>query len=75
MAELKPCPFCGRKPRIESCENFGYFVICKCGIEQSTLYAQKCDAVKRWNRRRNEPNAEKAVDCDNSNDNEWSENR
>lgn len=60
MAELKPCPFCGRKPRIESCENFGYFVICKCGIEQSTLYAQKCDAVKRWNKRKIESNIERS---------------
>lgn len=52
-AELKPCPFCGRIPKIE--EGLGYFVICECGIEQSELYKQKCDAVKHWNERKDEP--------------------
>lgn len=52
MAELKTCPFCGRMPIVENCNDFGYFVKCKCGIEQSTLYAQKCDAIKRWNNRK-----------------------
>ena len=51
-SELKPCPFCGREPKIEECEGWGYFVICECGIEQSELYKQKCDAVKHWNRRK-----------------------
>ena len=49
---LKPCPFCGRIPKVESCKDFGYFVKCRCGIEQSTLYAQRCDAVRRWNMRK-----------------------
>lgn len=52
MTELKPCPFCGRVPKIEYCENWGYFIICKCGIEQSELYKQKRDAVRHWNRRK-----------------------
>lgn len=52
MKELKPCPFCGRVPKIEYCEDWGYFIICKCGIEQSELYKQKCDAVKHWNKRK-----------------------
>ena len=51
-SELKPCPFCGREPKIEECEGWGYFIICECGIEQSELYKQKCDAVKHWNRRK-----------------------
>lgn len=51
MTELKPCPFCGRMPYIEDCGDYGYFVKCKCGIE-SRLYAQKCDAVRRWNNRK-----------------------
>lgn len=54
MAELKPCPFCGRTPRIEDCGEYGYFVTCDCGIEQSKLYCQKCDAVRHWNRRKDE---------------------
>lgn len=52
MSNLKTCPFCGRVPQVENCKDFGYFVKCKCGIEQSTLYAQRCDAVRRWNMRK-----------------------
>lgn len=52
MSKLKPCPFCGRTPTVEKCKDFGFFVQCKCGIEQSTLYAQKCDAIRRWNKRK-----------------------
>ena len=55
MVELKPCPFCGRMPIIQDCGDYGYFVTCRCGIEQTKLYAQKCDAVKHWNRRKTEP--------------------
>ena len=55
MAELKPCPFCGRVPIIEDCGERSYFIKCKCGIEQSRLYMQKCDAVRHWNRRKTEP--------------------
>lgn len=51
MSELKPCPFCGRIPKVEDCGDNRYFVICKCGIAQDRLYGQKCDAVRRWNRR------------------------
>lgn len=58
MAELKPCPFCGRIPKIEDCGDHRYFVKCKCGIEQSSLYAQRCDAIRRWNRRKTEPQME-----------------
>lgn len=52
MTELKPCPFCGRVPKIENCKDFGYFIKCKCGVEQSTLYAQRSYAVRRWNKRK-----------------------
>ena len=50
--ELKPCPFCGRKPVIEECGPNTWFVKCKCGIAQDKLYHQRCDAVRRWNKRR-----------------------
>ena len=49
MADLKPCPFCGRIPVIEDCGTNRYFIRCKCGIAQDKLYAQRCDAVRRWN--------------------------
>lgn len=57
MSELKRCPFCGRIPKIEDCGTHRYFVKCKCGIEQSALYAQRCDAIRRWNRRKERANA------------------
>lgn len=52
MADLKPCPFCGRTPVIEDCGTNRYFIRCKCGIAQDKLYAQRCDAVRRWNTRK-----------------------
>lgn len=52
MTELKPCPFCGRTPIVDDCGDNRYFVKCKCGIVQDKLYAQKCDAVRRWNTRK-----------------------
>lgn len=52
MDELKPCPFCGRKPIVDDCGDYVYFVRCECGIAQDKLYAQKCDAVRRWNTRK-----------------------
>lgn len=55
MTELKPCPFCGRVPNTQGCGKYGYYVACDCGIEQSKIYKQKCDAVKHWNRRKTEP--------------------
>ena len=53
--KLKPCPFCGHKAVIDDCGYKMYFVRCShCSINQDKLYAQKCDAVKAWNRRANE---------------------
>ena len=56
MAELKPCPFCGRVPKVDDCGDNRYFVKCECGIEQSKLYWQKCDAIRRWNTRKGTKN-------------------
>lgn len=52
MSDLKPCPFCGRMPDIEDCGEHRWFIRCKCGIAQDKLYAQKCDAVRAWNKRK-----------------------
>ena len=42
-------------PIVEDCGDHRYFVKCKCGIEQSRLYWQKCDAARHWNRRKDAP--------------------
>lgn len=55
MTELKPCPFCGRIPKVEDCGTNRFFVKCECGIAQDKLYFQRCDAVRRWNTRRQQP--------------------
>ena len=53
MADLKPCPFCGRVPVVEGCGS-DYFIRCKCGINQDKLYRQRCDAIRAWNKRKAE---------------------
>lgn len=63
MTDLKPCPFCGRVPIIEDCGEHRWFIRCECGIAQDKLYAQRCDAVRRWNRRKTEPQTE--IPCEN----------
>lgn len=52
--ELKPCPFCGRVPAVEVIDNRGYFIKCKCGIEESHVYRSKQSAIKKWNRRKSD---------------------
>lgn len=56
---LKPCPFCGnKKPKVDA-SHFGlntqYVVACSvygggCGAS-TTLFKNKEDAIKAWNRR------------------------
>ena len=52
MRDLKPCPFCGRTPIVEDCGEHRWFVRCKCGIAQDKLFAQRCDAIRVWNKRK-----------------------
>lgn len=62
MAELKPCPFCGKKPRIKffngdpairkydvGCNQ----TLCPCR-PRTRLYANVDDAIEAWNRRAND---------------------
>ena len=53
--ELKPCPFCGEKPKIGTTGTF-YRVYCfspSCYIRPNTRFEKnKEDAVEQWNRRR-----------------------
>lgn len=78
MANVKPCPFCGRVPIIEDCGEHSWFIRCACGIAQDKLYAQRCDAVRRWNRRKTEPQADThlqrlqmCADCEHTDMCEW----
>lgn len=53
---LKPCPFCDHEAVIDDCGDHRYFVHCThCSINQDKLYAQRCDAIRAWNRRAKEP--------------------
>ena len=53
--ELKPCPFCGGKPRLIDLGIRGYAVGCdniKCNLFVETYkYDRRCDAVRVWNHR------------------------
>ena len=59
MAELKPCPFCGATPTLETFTDMfnriKYGVECHfadCEISPYTAwYADKNDAIEAWNRR------------------------
>jgi hypothetical protein len=56
MAEIKPCPFCGKKPKIIK-DGWGnqVWVECvnpKCRIHPMTrIYIKEDAAIKAWNRR------------------------
>ena len=63
MAEVKPCPFCGRKPskvrehKYPSISTVFYTVECKnagskCGVRPTTnLRRTREEAIEAWNRR------------------------
>ena len=63
MAELKPCPFCGRKPskvrehKAPSLSTVFYTIECKakgskCGVNPSTRFHLTPEAaIEAWNRR------------------------
>lgn len=67
FGELKPCPFCGEKPKIitmpegqGSCDGSMY-VECSnklCRSSSALIYPLKCDVreqlIQRWNRRIND---------------------
>ncbi len=66
MSELKPCPFCGRKPsKVYESRMFGstlifFYVKCKaatsrCRVKPSTMmYKTAEEAIEAWNRRAGE---------------------
>lgn len=60
---IKACPFCGRVPIVDDCGDNRFFVRCKCGIAQDKLYWQRCDAVRQWNTRRQQPEIIACGDC------------
>ena len=49
--DIKRCPLCGGKPKLEDCGR-EYFIFCtKCHLEQGHLYMSKRSAIEAWNRR------------------------
>ena len=59
MAELKPCPFCGRKPYIQRSpvaqKKCNYAVKCVCGV-LTRFFDRMYKAVEVWNRRAEDGN-------------------
>lgn len=55
MTELKPCPFCGKKPRIIKHEFYGcrdtFGIKCSCGSEGYQFWETAQKATEEWNRR------------------------
>lgn len=55
MDELKPCPFCGKTPKIKSAILGGYYVMCfnkYCETMVTTASMPTRElAIKAWNRR------------------------
>lgn len=53
MSELKPCPFCGEKSRIDMYKHF-YRVLCtNCPALTEWLYSEQ-EAIEAWNTRADE---------------------
>lgn len=66
--ELKPCPFCGKKPRIDDdCEETGtfagikcvknfFFISCTCGVYKTANHTKEGleSLIKWWNTRSTE---------------------
>lgn len=50
--QLKPCPFCGKKPEIIGYDDEMYQVICRdCDGTQDTFFDSPEEAAKAWNTR------------------------
>ncbi|WP_411887379.1 Lar family restriction alleviation protein [Hydrocarboniphaga effusa] len=52
---LKPCPFCGKQPRVIRDDGFGRAqIFCICRLEPSVIGMKEhfaCDVVPAWNTR------------------------
>lgn len=46
--KLKPCPFCGRTPKLEGHSGTQYEMVCNCGMAQSCV--QICDLMSPMER-------------------------
>ena len=58
MNKLKPCPFCGGRPKIKTYKEQGWhFSPCCKMIEAGLLYKTKAEAIAAWNTRPDQPKA------------------
>ena len=52
---MRPCPFCGKKPKHLHVWSFGHRILCdnvKCEpIAETAFYIKKIDAITIWNTR------------------------
>ena len=62
MTKIKPCPFCGRKPRMWDEEDayypggpvvIGHYLKCKCGARMDSTELNEEKLIKEWNKRKN----------------------
>ena len=58
MTELKPCPFCGKKPVVEMWSSSGLMFMCKCNnpdcdvpLDGYPTGRKPADVIEEWNRR------------------------
>lgn len=55
--ELKPCPFCGKKPVLADDDPANTYIYCdnaKCQMCPDTLYASRRKVIRLWNTRKGE---------------------
>ena len=63
--EIKPCPFCGGKAKVEKSRTLrgAVFIACRRGHSDGTLYASLSTAIAAWNTRTPDPLLAEALEA------------